>query len=158
MSGGTSCIVEQFGIGDDALVPGQVVRVDLADDERDLGVHPPGRRVVDDGGAALGRFGGEAPGGIAAGAEERDVDAVERLGVASPTTCSVPSTLTLVPALRALASRRSSPNGKPRSRSIRIIVPPTTPVAPTTATVRGLVVTEGMAPRWCRSRRARPRV
>ena len=46
------------------------------------------------------------------------------------------------PALRALeASSRSSPTGNARSWSIRIIVPPTTPVAPTTATVRGCVVT-----------------
>src|SRR5918994_5512620 len=40
-----------------------------------------------------------------------------------------------MPSLRADASGRSSVTGKPRSSSTRSIVPPTAPVAPTTATL-----------------------
>ncbi len=40
-------------VGDDPLVPGDVVRVDLGDDQGHVGVHPPGARVVDDDGAGL---------------------------------------------------------------------------------------------------------
>ena len=36
------------GVGDDPLVPRDVLRVDLGDDQRDVGVHPEGTRVVDD--------------------------------------------------------------------------------------------------------------
>ena len=69
-------------------------------------------------------------------------------GVASRTSTWVPATSTIRPALRALARRRTSVYGKARSWRARIIVPPTTPVAPTTATVSGgLVVMTGMAPR-----------
>ena len=35
-------------VGDDPLVLGDVVRVDLGHDQRDVGVHPEGARVVDD--------------------------------------------------------------------------------------------------------------
>ena len=58
-------------------------------------------------------------------------------GTASPTVRVRPPALTVFPADRPEASKRSSPTGKPRSLRIWIMVRPTTPVAPTTATVRG---------------------
>ncbi len=61
-------------------MPREVVGVHLAHDERDRRVHPPGTRVVDDGGATLGGLGRERGGCVTAGAEQRDVDTVERLG------------------------------------------------------------------------------
>jgi hypothetical protein len=43
------------GVGDDALAHlGERVRVDLADDQRDVGVTPPGGAVVDDGHTGVG--------------------------------------------------------------------------------------------------------
>src|SRR5690606_19663844 len=42
--------------------------------------HPPGARVVDDGRAARGGLGRELLADVTAGGEQRDVDAVERLG------------------------------------------------------------------------------
>ena len=63
-------------VRDDALAHlGERLRVDLADDERDVGVAPPGGAVVDDGDAGLGeprrlRARGGRPGG-----EQRDVQA-----------------------------------------------------------------------------------
>ena len=68
------------GVGDDAFVAFQVVGVDLRDDQRHRGVHPPRRRVVDHGGAALRGFRRERLGGVAARTEQGDVDAVERVG------------------------------------------------------------------------------
>ena len=62
-------------------------------------------------------------------------------GVARPTVWSVPPTFTTRPALRADARSRSSVIGSCFSRRTWIIVRPTAPVAPTTATTRefGLV-------------------
>jgi hypothetical protein len=68
-------------VGDDA--PGHVVdvaRVDLRDDERDLGVLPPGAGVVDHGRPGLGEAGGVLTGGAATGGEQGDVDALQVLG------------------------------------------------------------------------------
>ena len=67
-------------VGDDPLVGLEVVRVDLADDERDARLHPPGARVVDDGAAAGGRLRRQLARDRAAGREEGDVDALEGLG------------------------------------------------------------------------------
>ena len=75
-STGIAAIVVQFGL---AMMPLRAsrdrVRVDLADDERNLGVHAPGAGVVDHGRAGLGeaRRVGAAAGG--AGREQGDVDA-----------------------------------------------------------------------------------
>ncbi len=67
-------------VGDDPLVGLEVVRVDLAHDQRDARLHPPGAGVVDDRAAAGGRLRRQVAGGVAAGREEGDVDAVEGLG------------------------------------------------------------------------------
>jgi hypothetical protein len=56
------------------------LRVDLGDDERHLGVHPERRAVVHDDGAAGDGRGAVLTADTPAGAEERDVDAVERPG------------------------------------------------------------------------------
>ena len=63
-------------VRDDALgrVDGRV-RVDLADDEGHLGVHPPGARVVDDDGAGLGEARGVRARSGRTGREQGDVDA-----------------------------------------------------------------------------------
>ena len=58
-------------------------------------------------------------------------------GTASAISSVRPSIDTVRPADRPEASSRSSPTGNSRSLRIWIIVRPTTPVAPTTATVRG---------------------
>ncbi len=60
-----------FGI--DASAPG----VDLGDDEGDVRVHPPGRRVVDHDGARGGDPGGELQRGRGSAREQGDVDAGE---------------------------------------------------------------------------------
>ena len=67
------------GVRDDALVPREVVGVDLRHDQRDVRVHPPRRRVVDHGRAAGRGLGRELLRRPAAGAEQRDVDALERV-------------------------------------------------------------------------------
>src|ERR1035437_1416920 len=67
-------------------------------------------------------------------------------GVASCTATGRPATGTVIPAERPDARSRSSAIGKARSSRTEIIVRPTTPVAPTTATVRGRVVVRDMAP------------
>src|SRR5207247_2656422 len=66
--------------------------------------------------------------------------------VASSTSRVAPSIETVLPADRSEASRRRSPTGNSRSRRTWIIVRPTTPVAPTTATVRFWRVMSDMAP------------
>src|SRR5581483_11577886 len=58
-------------------------------------------------------------------------------GLASATSSERPSTETTVPADRPEARSRSSRSGNSRSTRTEIIVLPTRPVAPTTATVRG---------------------
>src|SRR5208337_3333290 len=67
------------GIGDDSLVPGDVVRVDLGHDQRHVRVHPEGTRIVDD--DRSGRRGDRAPfpGHGARSARQDDVDAAERV-------------------------------------------------------------------------------
>ena len=56
-------------------------------------------------------------------------------GVASSTVISVPATVTVRPAERSEARRRSSVYGNAFSVRTWIMVRPTAPVAPTTATV-----------------------
>ena len=133
-------------VGDDARMALEVVRVDLRDDERDVRVHPPGGRIVDDRGSMGHRGRCQLHGDVRAGREERDVHALERLrhGLADLEIAAVDETFR--PADRPEASRRSSPTGNSRSLRIWIIVRPTTPVAPTTATVRGLWFIREMAP------------
>ena len=67
-------------------------------------------------------------------------------GLASTTSWVAPATETVEPADRPEAMSRSSPSGKSRSRRTWIIVRPTAPVAPTTATVSGRGVIPGTAP------------
>ena len=97
-----------------------------------------------------------APRLAASGASARDTSApAEKSAISTPSNASgVASaismvrspTLTLRPTERPDASRRSSPIGKARSWRTLIIVRPTTPVAPTTATVKGSRFIGGMAP------------
>ncbi len=68
------------GVGDDPLVPVDVVGVDFGHDQRDLGVHAPGRGVVHDDAARVAGDGGELLRGAAAGGEEGQVDAFEAIG------------------------------------------------------------------------------
>ena len=67
------------GVGDDPLVAFEVVRVHLAHDERHVRVHSPRGRVVDHGRASSGRLRRECLRRVRAGAEQRDVDALERV-------------------------------------------------------------------------------
>ena len=61
-------------------MPLAVVGVDLADDERNVRLHAPGIRVVDDRGSTGGRGRGQLARNVGAGGEERDVDTLESLG------------------------------------------------------------------------------
>ncbi len=97
-----------------------------------------------------------APRAAAAGARSREMSAPalkraistpsKASGTASAISMVWPRTDTVRPADRPEASRRNSPTGKSRSPRTWIIVRPTTPVAPTTATVSGLPFILGMAP------------
>ena len=95
--------------------------------------------------ATPGGLGRQDLGGVAAGAEQRDVDALERLGGRLADACSAPSMSMVRPAERADGEQAQLPDRESRSWRIWIIVPPTTPVAPTTATVSGFEFIEGMA-------------
>src|SRR5512140_1875637 len=75
-------------------------------------------------------------------------------GVASSTVIVRPAALTVEPADLPDASNRSSPTGNCRSARTWIIVRPTTPVAPTTATVNGWLFVD-MAPQMYGMRTAR---
>ena len=98
-----------------------------------------------------------APQATAAGASSRDAPAPAEKSamstpsnaawVASPISWVWPSIDSILPADRSEASSRSSPTGNSRSFRTWIIVRPTTPVAPTTATVRCRRFIESMAPR-----------
>src|SRR4051794_35848337 len=67
-------------VGDDALARvGDRVRVDLADDERDLGIHAPRARVVDHERAVGGKPRRPLARRPAAGAEQREVEAGDRV-------------------------------------------------------------------------------
>ena len=148
ISTGTSCIVEQLGL---ATMPSCHSRSSGFTWLTTSGTAGSMRQALE-----LSMT--VAPRRAASGASTRDVSPPaensaistpsKASGVASWTVWSVLPTSISRPALRALASSRRSPNGNSRSSSIRIIVPPTTPVAPTTATESGFVLTEGMAPQW----------
>ena len=75
LSTGIAAIVVQFGL---AMMPLRASRdrvgVDLGDDQRDVGVHPERRGVVDDDHAGLGERRGQRPRGGGAGGEQRDVE------------------------------------------------------------------------------------
>ena len=111
----TSCIVEQFGF---AMMPSwsaRVVGVDLADHERHAGLHPPGARVVDHGGAVGDGGRGERP--------RRPTPPAENSAMSTPSNASGTRLDDIVGAAvdrrRSIrpsapeAIRRSSPTGKP---------------------------------------------
>ena len=68
------------GVGDDAVMVGEIARIDLGHDQRRVGVHAEGRRIVDHDAARClgGRH--ERAAARGAGAEESDVDALEGTG------------------------------------------------------------------------------
>ena len=148
MSTGTSCIVEQFGLAMMPSWPSRSSGLTCADDERDRRVHAPRGRVVDDRRAARGGLRARARGRRRR--RPRRGRCRRRRRPRRPPRRSRASgrrSTTVRPADRPDASRRSSPTGNSRSLRTWIIVRPTTPVAPTTATVRGWRVMSGMAPR-----------
>ena len=65
------------GIGDDALVPGQVVGVHLRHDQRNGRIHAPGAGVVHHHATGFGRTGGELLGGGTTGGKQSQVHALE---------------------------------------------------------------------------------
>ena len=134
---GASCIVEQFGL---ATMPGWPSRSSGLTCETTSGI-VGSIRQADELSMTV------APRATAAGASSFEMSApAENRAMSTPSKASGtasaissvrPSTDTVRPADRPEASRRSSPTGNSRSLRIWIIVRPTTPVAPTTATVRG---------------------
>ena len=138
LSATTICIVEQFGLAMMPSVAVERLRVDLGDDERDLGVAcRHARGVVDDDGARARELRRPLAGRRAAGGEEREVEALDRRRRAARWTTR-PSQLA---AGRALGGERHdlARPGSARSRSMSSIAVPTAPVAPTTATAMASV-------------------
>ena len=68
-------------VGDDPAVLGERLGVDLADDERNVVLHAPARGVVDHDCARIREPGCPLAGGGAAGGEQREVEALDRLVV-----------------------------------------------------------------------------
>ena len=124
-----------IGVGDDALVLGDVVRIDLGDDQRNLRVHPEGARIVDDHRAGLRGDRAELPRDRSGRARKDDVDALERRGNERLDRIRLPLEVNRLPALRSEARNLIEPTGNDRSTSRRIITSPTAPLAPTTATL-----------------------
>ena len=71
-------------VGDDALVPLHVRRVDLRHHQRHVVVHAEGAGIVHHHAAGLGGDGRKLLRDAAAGAEQRDVDARERVLASAP--------------------------------------------------------------------------
>ena len=126
------------GVGDDALAGvGDRGAVHLADDQRDVRVHPPGRGVVDHDGTGSGEPGSEHPRRRRTGREQRDVEAAEVGGVGVlDGDLAVPPGQRRLPAERAEAKKRSSATGSRARRAAPRMTAPTWPVAPTTPTRR----------------------
>ncbi len=126
-------------VGDDALRRVlQRFRVHLADDEGDLGVLAPRRRVVDDDRTGRGEARGLCPGQRRTGREQRDVDALQILIGRRGDVLDhdlLAAERQLLPAERAEAKNRTLSAGKFRSSSRVRMTMPTCPVAPTTAMV-----------------------
>jgi len=124
-------------VGDDPFMPLPVVRVHLADDERNRRLHSPGVGVVDHSRAARRRLGGKPVRNLGAGGEEGDVHSVEGLWSRLPHRQS--------PTIGADGRAGRAPGREQTQLADRkaafdqtwTIVRPTTPVAPTTATVSG---------------------
>ena len=146
MSGGTSCIVLQLGL---AMIPSCASRSSGLTWLTTSGMPGSIRQAlelsmtVQPRAAACGASSRDVP----PPAEKRAMSTPSKAsGVASATSTWRPSNGSVDPAERAEASSRISPIGKPRSSRTVAIVRPTTPVAPTTATVRGSGECPDMAP------------
>jgi hypothetical protein len=68
------------GAGDDAFVIANRVRVDLRNDQRHVGIHPPVPAFVDDDATALDGPGSEIAGDLVGRAADGEIHAVERFG------------------------------------------------------------------------------
>ena len=124
------------GVGDDPLrAPVEILRVDLGDDQRDVGVHAPGRGVVDHRDAGGGEAGRLQP------ARWRRRPRTGRRRARRGRRWRRPPPRADAPPTRS-GARPSGPRrtrgarspGKPRSASTDRMTPPTRPVAPTTPT------------------------
>ena len=132
-------------VGDDAPVPGQVVRVHLGHDERAGRVHPPRGAVVDDDRALADGLRG-ADRGWRLRRPRRSRCRCPRSSPRSPPgrrRCR-PANVISVPATSATSSGRSSFTGNRRCSSVLIISVPTMPAAPTTATFHSVLLTAGV--------------
>src|SRR5690606_18964799 len=69
------------GVGDDAAVVAQLFRVDLGNDQRDVGLHAQRGALVDDNATGGDRVGRESAGDRAAGSEERQIHAGKNTGL-----------------------------------------------------------------------------
>ena len=122
------------GVRDDALVAFQRVAVDFGHDQRDVGLHAPGARVVHDHTAGVANC----------GAHSRDTPPpAEKSAMSKPSIASSARARTsswpspngnFLPAERSEASGTTSDASKRRSLMTASMVEPTAPVAPTTAT------------------------
>ena len=127
------------GVGDDALAHrrASALRVDLADDQRHVGVHPPGRAVVDDDRRRPRRTAAPARATSSAPAENSAMSSPVGSAVAASSTVIVAARhrAACVPAERAEAKKRSSTRSGSRARrAAGASRAPTWPVAPTTPT------------------------
>ena len=111
------------------------VGVDLGHDQRHVGVHPEGARVVDDDDPARTAIGAHSA-ETSSGTSNIATSTPSKTSGASAwtTTCS-PRTSSSLPAERAEATRRISPQTSSRVERICRMTVPTAPVAPTRARV-----------------------
>ena len=134
-------------VGDDALVLLHVRGIDFGHDERDGIVHAEGAGVIHHHAAGLGGDRGEFLGDAAAGAEQGDVDALERVFSEFLNRNVLPSELQLLADGTGGGEQSQLPTGKLRFSSVLIISMPTAPVAPTTGYMRITVHKSGRATR-----------
>ncbi len=149
ISGGISCIVEQFGL---AMMPSCHARSSALTCETTSGTDGSMRHADELSITVAPRF-------AASGASAFDVSPPalnsamstpsNASGVASSTSISRSPTVTRRPADRSDASRRRAVIGNCFSSRTWVIVRPTAPVAPTTATIREFGVAFGHGPTFC---------
>ena len=119
------------------------LRVDLRHDQRDVVLVAELRGVVDDDAAGGAGAWARTRADTSAPAENRPICARLKSKVATSIDrdSPCPGTPRVLPSERLLASGNSSRTGKSRSSSTRIMVSPTRPVAPSTATLQPLLMT-----------------
>ena len=125
--GGAIWIRDQSG-----MLP-NVFAIYFRNHQRDIGFHPEHGGIIDHNRAGRARDRCVTPRDVAAGAEEREIDALKRRGESSSAAISLFRNETTFPAERLEDSGSSRSTGNPRRSRTPSSSAPTAPVAPTTA-------------------------